>query len=352
VEIRIELDPRCYEPDPEAVEYYLKNQIEKLDEATVKEMQSKASQFIDQRLRFIFEPNGVKIPTFNWEIRKIGDEAWDDPDAETVFVASWKFQLEGEKSYQLQALKMGENSKGIPLNVVFVNYLNGVQAERYAVLFPGETSFALDLQHGLENESSGKPAGVAASSGDWISLFTSEIKRGFLHVIPLGLDHILFVLGMFLMTRKWKPLLLQVSAFTIAHTLTLWIASAGWVNLSPKIVEPIIAASIVVVAIENIFQSKYSHWRLLIVFVFGLIHGLGFAGVMATKLDSTASLLVGLLGINIGVEIGQICVIAVGLILTAWIARDTKIYRKYVVISGSILIALAGIWWVIERTVL
>jgi hypothetical protein len=315
-------------------------------------MKEQAGRFLDQRLRFFFEPGGEKKPDFNWEFRKLGDQEWSDPAAETVLIASWKFQLNGETGYQLKALELTKDSMGIPLNVVFVNFLNGVQAERYAVLFPGETSYVLDLARAFEKGTDGSAAGVKAASGDWISLFKSEIKRGFLHVIPLGLDHILFVLGMFLMTRKWKPLLLQVSSFTVAHTLTLWIASAGWVNLSPKIVEPIIAASIVVVALENIFQDKYSHWRLLIVFAFGLIHGLGFAGVMATKLDSTSSLLIGLLGINIGVELGQICIIAAALLVTAWIARDSEKYRKIVVVPGSILIALAGIWWVVERTVL
>ena len=181
--------------------------------------------------------------------------------------------------------------------------------------------------------------------------FRSEIKRGFLHVIPLGWDHVLFVLGLFLMSRKWKPLLFQVSTFTLAHTLTLWIASAGWVSISPKVIEPVIAFSIVAVALENLIRREYSHWRLLIVFVFGLIHGLGFAGVMSTRLDSTTSLVVGLLGINIGVELGQLAIITIAFVATFWITSAEN-YRKFVVVPGSILIALAGIFWVVERTLL
>ena len=151
------------------------------------------------------------------------------------------------------------------------------------------------------------------------------------------------------MTRKWKPLVLQVTTFTLAHTLTLWLASVGYVKLAPSIVEPVIAASIVVVALENVFHKNYTHWRLLIVFAFGLIHGLGFAAAMAPRLDSKSSLIVGLLGINLGVEFGQLAVISLALIATAGIS-DPKKYRQFVVIPGSLLIAVMGIWWVIQRT--
>src|SRR4030095_14025293 len=144
---------------------------------------------------------------------------------------------------------------------------------------------------------------------------------------------ILFVLGVFLMTRKWKPLVLQVSAFTIAHTLTLWLAAARIVRIPGNIVEPIIAASIVTIALENVFHKNYTHWRLLIVFAFGLIHGLGFAGAMATQPGSTSPLIVGLLGINLGVEFGQLAVITVALLATFWIS-DLKKYRQRVVIPG------------------
>ena len=257
--------------------------------------------------------------------------------------------------YRIEALAMTPGKMGAPLNVMFLNFIGGKPVERYAVLFPGETSFTLDLtEQGIfpaPGVRSAASVGVSARPEDWLSLFGSEVQRGFTHVIPHGLDHILFVLGVFLMTRKGKPLLLQISAFTVAHTLTLWLASAGMVRIPANIVEPVIAASIVAVALENILFPRYTHWRLLVVFAFGLIHGLGFAGVMSTRLDSTSSLIVGLLGINIGVELGQLAVIAIALIATCRITSETH-YRKWVVVPGSILIALAGIWWVVERTLL
>jgi hypothetical protein len=270
-----------------------------------------------------------------------------------VLVGSWKTTLpKGLSGYRIESLKLADPA-AIPMNVNFLNFLGGRQVERYAVLFPGETSFVLDLTGLATAESAASPdaVGVEADNEDLAAIFTSEVKRGFLHVVPLGLDHVLFVLGLFLMSRRWKPLVFQVTTFTLAHTITLWMASAGWVKLPPSVVEPVIAASIVFVALENLVRRDYSHWRLLVVFIFGLIHGLGFAGVMSTRLDSTGSLVLGLLGINIGVELGQLAVIALAFLVTCWIATEEK-YRKFVVVPGSILIALAGIWWVVERTLL
>ena len=360
-EIRIEVDPRGFSDDPESVNYFQKGTIESLSPEKVRQIKDTAEVFVGQRLRFFFDPIGEVKPKITWEFKKLGDGGipfeTDDKNLlkgdETVLVGSWKTQvISGMTGYRIEALLLSTGKMGVPLNVMFINFIGGKQVERYGVLYPGETSFTLDLtEQGISPKPGGRTegsVGVTATSGDWLSLFGSEIKRGFAHVIPEGLDHILFVLGVFLLTRKWKPLVLQVSTFTIAHTLTLWLASAGYVKLPLTIVEPVIAASIVVVALENVFCKDYTHWRLLVVFAFGLIHGLGFAGAMATRLDSTSSLVVGLLGINLGVELGQLAVIAVALLATFWIT-DLQKYRKFVLVPGSFLIAAMGVWWVIER---
>ena len=363
-EIRVEVDPRCFEAEPEKVNYYQKDGLAALTGDEVKKLHEKADVFIRERLRFLFDPVGEVKPAFVWDFKPLGDGGipfeTDDKallkGTETVLVGSWKATVvQGMTGYRIEALPMTPGKMGAPLNLMFYNFIGGKPVQRYAVLFPGETSFTLDLtEQGIfpaAGVRSAASVGVEAGAGDWFTLFLSEVHRGFSHVIPHGLDHILFVLGVFLMTRKGKPLLLQISAFTVAHTLTLWLASAGIVRVPPGIVEPIIAASIVAVALENILHPRYTHWRLLVVFGFGLIHGLGFAGVMSTRLDSTSSLVVGLLGINVGVELGQLAIILVALLATWRITSESQ-YRKWVVIPGSILIALAGIWWVVERTVL
>lgn len=352
-EIRVEVDPRSFEAHPEEHDYLQKKAADDVDDSSLESLGTTADRFLAGRVKFLLEPLGEVKPEFDWSFAKLGDGPLENPDDPAVLVGSWKTTLpKGLSAYCIESLKLVDPS-AIPMNVVFLNHLDGKQIERYAVLFPGEKSFLLDLTGIATVQAPASPGAVGATAGrgDLASIFASEVKRGFLHVLPLGLDHVLFVLGLFLMSRKWKPLVFQVTTFTLAHTLTLWLASAGWVKLPPSVVEPIIAASIVAVAIENLVRREYSHWRLLVVFVFGLIHGLGFAGVMSTRLDSTGSLVVGLLGINIGVELGQLAVIALAFLATCWIVNQEK-YRKFVVIPGSILIALAGIWWVLERTVL
>lgn len=353
-EIRVEVDPRSFESNPEEHDYLTKTAVDAIPPDQLAALGEKADAFVAGRLKFHLEPLGEVKPEFTWSFRKLTDAgALEKPEDSAVLVGSWKTTLpKGLSGYRIESLKLADPA-AIPMNVNFLNFLGGRQVERYAVLFPGETSFVLDLTGLATAESAASPdaVGVEADNEDLAAIFTSEVKRGFLHVVPLGLDHVLFVLGLFLMSRRWKPLVFQVTTFTLAHTITLWMASAGLVKLPPSVVEPVIAASIVFVALENLVRRDYSHWRLLVVFIFGLIHGLGFAGVMSTRLDSTGSLVLGLLGINIGVELGQLAVIALAFLVTCWIATEEK-YRKFVVVPGSILIALAGIWWVVERTLL
>ena len=114
----------------------------------------------------------------------------------------------------------------------------------------------------------------------WLKKIYIFIKAGFEHIIPQGLDHILFVLGLFFSSLKFRPLIIQVTAFTLAHSITLALAAAGLVQVQSYIVEPIIALSIVWVAVENTVFKKTTKWRPMVVFSFGLLHGLGFAALL------------------------------------------------------------------------
>lgn len=155
---------------------------------------------------------------------------------------------------------------------------------------------------------------ITLSGGDQagpLQTFINYIPVGFDHIVPLGLDHILFVLGLFFLSTQLGPLLWQVSAFTLAHTITLALAALGYVSIPGSIVEPLIAASIAFVAIENITSRGLSRWRPLVVFGFGLLHGLGFASVLGEFGLPPGSFVPALIGFNIGVELGQLAVIAV-----------------------------------------
>ena len=175
------------------------------------------------------------------------------------------------------------------------------------------------------------------------------IKLGFQHIIPLGIDHILFVLSLFLLNPKLKPVLLQATAFTVAHTVTLGLSMYQVINPPSYIVEPIIAISIMYVALENILSSNLKPSRIGIVFLFGLIHGMGFASVLSGLGLPQKSFLSSLLMFNVGVELGQISVILVAYFLLAKFFGNKPYYRKYIVIPISSVIFLIATYWTIER---
>ena len=172
---------------------------------------------------------------------------------------------------------------------------------------------------------------------------------GYTHILPKGSDHILFVLGIFLLSTKWKPVLLQVTAFTVAHTITLGLTIYGLVSLRPSIVEPLIALSIVYVAVENVTTSELKPWRVALVFGFGLLHGMGFAGVLSQLGLPRSEFLTGLLCFNAGVELGQITVILAAFLLIGLPFRNKPWYRRRVVIPLSLAIAAVGLYWAVTR---
>lgn len=361
--IRVEVDTRCFSEDPEQEPYLQKWVLDESTEAEKKELVDLARKLIKDSIIFRFDPQGQFAPEFEFRFTTHDGKPLTKTDDPVMVTGVWKTTIDKDvKGYKIVAVD------GMELAVQFLNHFDGKAIERFAVLFPGEESFVLYLSGHASAASgeTGKPSGDAgkdeasvgqskgvgpiATAGDRWATLGSLLKQGFVHVVPLGLDHILFVLGLFFLSRKWRPLIYQVSMFTAAHTITLFMSTMGLVSVSSSIVEPIIAGSIAYVAIENIYRREYTHWRLLVVFVFGLIHGLGFAGALANLNLPPAALVIGLLGFNIGVELGQLTVIAIALGATVWL-KDAEQYRQYVVVPGSALIALMGVWWMIERIV-
>ena len=184
-----------------------------------------------------------------------------------------------------------------------------------------------------------------------LAAFASYVPVGFDHIVPKGLDHILFVLGLFFLSNRLRPLLLQVSSFTVAHTVTLALGALGYVAVPSSIVEPIIAASIVFVAVENILTDGLSRWRPMVVFCFGLLHGLGFASVLGQFGLPDNGFVAALIGFNVGVELGQLFVIAVAFVLVGyWFGRKPW-YRARIEVPASVAIALVGAYWFVERVI-
>jgi len=188
----------------------------------------------------------------------------------------------------------------------------------------------------------------------WFENVGAFIDFGFQHIIPDGLDHVLFVIALYLNARSWGALFLQVTVFTLAHTLSLLLASTGVVSAPGEIVEPLIALSIAVLALEAVFLKGPALWRLPVIFAFGLLHGLGFGSLMAPALQS-ADLSAGLVGITVGVELGHLAVlVATGIVAAAVqfalkAANRSNLYRPGFVMPVAGMIALVGVYWTLQR---
>lgn len=175
------------------------------------------------------------------------------------------------------------------------------------------------------------------------------LKLGFFHIIPSGADHILFVAGLCLLSNKIKVILWQATAFTVAHSVTLILSMKNIIVAPPAIVEPIIALSILFVALENLMLKELKPWRLLLVFLFGLIHGMGFASSLNVIGLPADRFLTSILSFNLGVEFGQVAVILVlfGLVVIPFGNRNA--YRKTIVYPLSAVIAITACYWTVER---
>jgi HupE / UreJ protein len=199
------------------------------------------------------------------------------------------------------------------------------------------------------DRSAGVSLVAAPPASTWRHIAWQYFGLGFTHILPKGADHILFVVGIFLLSVRWRSLLLQVSTFTIAHSITLGLTMYGVVSLPAKAVEPLIALSIAYVAVENLLTTELKPWRLALVFSFGLLHGMGFAGVLRDLGLPRAQFLTALLMFNGGVEAGQLSVIALaGAAIACW-RSNSAAYRRFVVQPASFLIASIGVFWTIQR---
>jgi hydrogenase/urease accessory protein HupE len=175
------------------------------------------------------------------------------------------------------------------------------------------------------------------------------LAAGFDHILPRGLDHILFILGIFLLSVKLRPLLWQVTMFTVAHTITLGLSMAGIFSLPAYIVEPLIALSIAWIGIENIFARSLHRSRLALVFGFGLLHGMGFASMLKDFGMPDHAFFTALLSFNVGVELGQLAIITLAFLAVGLWFADRAWYRQVIVVSGSLAIAAVGLYWTYDR---
>ena len=203
------------------------------------------------------------------------------------------------------------------------------------------------LQSGIEsNQFSFNEKNFKNRLNSFIKFFVLGVQ----HIIPKGLDHILFIFGLFLFSSSLKKLITQITIFTIAHSITLIFVSLSLMKINPQIVEPIIALSIVYVGIENIFKNYVKEYlRYVVILFFGLLHGLGFALVLSDIGYRSTDLFINLISFNIGIEVAQISIVLVLYLLVALNFAKNKNYRMFFQVPSSILISSIGLYWFFER---
>ena len=291
------------------------------------------------KLRRIFHENmglfldGTQVNSVSLSFPEYGLPISDNVETQTILGLTARFT--GDLPVGTKTITINIERSFPPVYLTIIDLRNG--RDQQQVLARGETS----EPYSLSVEQIGK-------SSNNLTTFKQFLYLGIWHIIPEGLDHVLFVLGLFLLNARPKFLLWQITAFTIAHTITLAISSYGLIIFPPTVVEPLIALSISYVAIENLFTRDLKFWRPLIVFGFGLLHGMGFAGVLREIGTPDHNFLITLLSFNLGVEIGQFGVILFAFLTLGWFQTRTW-YRPLVTIPMSLLIAFMGLYWFAER---
>ena len=291
----------------------------------------------EERRRLVSALEGGLSPRFDGVALDAG-RAWtvaDAPDGsgELLLVAS------GSVPPEARGFDIGVD---LPAGASYFACVSPDGAEQAQWIAPGSRSRPCEIGRAAPRAPPQPTAGPIAKQ---------YLALGFTHIVPWGADHILFVLGLFLLARGVRPLLTQVTAFTVAHSVSLGLAAAGGVSIPSGLVEPLIAVSIVVIAVENVLAESVSARRTLLVFAFGLLHGLGFAGALRELGLPQRRFFVALFSFNAGVEGGQLFVILSAFALVGWWTRHRTWYRRRVVVPASLAIATVGLVWAIERLV-
>ena len=220
-----------------------------------------------------------------------------------------------------------------PSHQTFLNIYEGAQLTRQMILDAGQTS----VTHYM-----GTTQGTLA-------VIKKFVLAGIEH-IAIGPDHILFLVGLLLLGGSVAQLLKIVTSFTVAHSITLSLAALNVVSPSTRLVEPAIALSIIYVGVDNLLVRPGSRdTRVWIALTFGLIHGFGFASVLREMDLPRRALGWSLFSFNLGVEIGQVCIVLLVASVLAWIAARSTTLRTRIAYAGSIVVAAAGFVWFVQR---
>ena len=329
-------------------------------EEVAAEVYARAAGYFSPRLEIWFDGRPVPFPSLVFSRVEVEEKDAVDPaltsaasDQKHVFIVGrWSGPVPvGARTYQINVtgdsvVAVGHKVAGQPVGRLIPQF-TGMQSRPFSV------PVAAGAESGGEVAVAAAVEVARAAAPGLEHGFFYYVYQGFLHILPMGLDHILFVLALFLLATSLRPLLIQITMFTVAHSLTLALAMLEIVRLPDKPVEVLIAASIALVAVENLFRDTLSRWRPWVIFALGLVHGLGFAGAFKELLggvpDGDWVGFVGMLaGFNLGVELGQLAVVGLAFAAVGW-AWKRPWYRRGIVIPASVVIAGFGLYWALTR---
>jgi HupE / UreJ protein len=327
VDVRCDLDALALGVDSGADSAELAAHISGLPAAEREALVVGLEQVLKRRLRVRFD--GKPVP-FDVSLPDAGRPV---PEGALPTVLGLVARLTGRVPSGARTVEFFASRGFPPVHLVVENEKTGAVARE--VLEQGGASRPVPLADSVE----------ASPRGETALRF---LRLGFEHILPLGVDHVLFVLGLALLSPRASTLVAQVTAFTVAHTATLALSTYGVLRLPSRVVEPLIALSIVYVAVENLVTERLRSWRIALVFAFGLLHGLGFAGALEALGLPEGERLLSLLSFNVGVELGQLAVVLPASGLLA-LATRSGIPRARIVRPVSALIGVAGLYWAVTR---
>jgi hypothetical protein len=325
---------------------------------------------------------------FDLDANRDGQVTWGETQARSPELNDWLGQgisltAAGQKCALGRAdLQASEHADGTYLSALWVVNCPGISSAadaadarlmlRYGLIFAQDSLHRglLKVDFGDEQSSAllspERPeAQISRADSNPLKVFGRYIVEGVWH-IWIGIDHIVFLLSLLVLAplqasrqrvvhwqaaKQARPVVLDVlavvTAFTVAHSITLGLTITGWLTPPADWVEPAIAISVVLAALNNLLGfSALKRWRLA--FVFGLVHGFGFASVLIDLGLPASALLAALGGFNIGVELGQLAIVG-AFLPVAWVLRKTRFYRWVVVAGGSAAIVVLGVFWTLER---
>lgn len=332
VTFRVEIETRAFEENPDQVQYVYFKDFLNFSERQRHELKSKARDYVRDRFDLIFEPGGEIEPDFKFEFTTWNNEPLRGAYDYVMLTGTWTTEVpEGSTGYKVKA---GDKDQFV---VESYQFWRDQPLERWAALWPNEMSFVRDLAKLREAE-----VATEVETHDFGPVVVSYLRAGLVSVFSWpGAELIIFALLLMLLVQEWKPRAIQAVAFLGAIALMLSLGSLGMLRFPVSLLAFLMGAGVLVIALDNIFRPGFTSWRILLVTLFGLVHGAVLARLLGDfRLvgDEAATGLIGFVG---GIAAGLLAIFLVSWAITFWVRKP--VFRRMIAVPGSIVLAVAGV---------